>query len=336
MVPVILVSIDGKPLGDLFAGRTMSCHITKNDGGRADELSLSISNYDGMLAKPKRGAIVDVQLGFQETGQSTAGTFEVLETTKLGMRAVFEITGHSADLNKSWKKQKTRSWLSPKKLGDVLQEIAGDNGCQAAISAELAQVPIDKVLAQHGESDIHLWTRLARHYGAVGKIASGRAIFIKSGSGQTAGGSAMPAFVVTPNDLEDGWRIVDKDRPRRGKVKAHYHDRTKGKRVEVSSSGGGDDDAPDYTFPQTFGSNTEAQKAVDARKREFARGEKSFSGTLKSGSTQVDPGGVMTSQGFGDDDDQDWTVKRVEHDASTEGHGGGYVTTFETETKKGQ
>ena len=87
--------------------------------------------------------------------------------------------------------------------------------------------------------------------------------------------------------------------------------------------------APDFTFPQTFGTRTEAQKAVDARKKHFKRKEKSFSGTFRTGSFGVAPGGVLTTSGFGDDDDCAWSVKRrvFEFGAS------GLVARFEAELK---
>ena len=83
--------------------------------------------------------------GWQETGVVKSGQFTVLETVKNGPLATFDVTGHSADLLKTLKQQKTRSWTDGKMLGDVLNQVARDNGLSPAIDQSLSQVPIDKI-----------------------------------------------------------------------------------------------------------------------------------------------------------------------------------------------
>ena len=332
MTPLVILSIGGAVAGNV-GKRAMSGEITEHDGEKADELRLTVSNFDGRLAKPARGTVVTVEVGFEETGIVKVGQFTITEVVKRGALAVFEITGHSADLKKTLKQQKARSWVKGKTLGDVVRQVAGDNGLSPAIAGELAAVKIDKIIAQVNESDMHLLTRLARHYGALFKVAEGKLLFVKKGSGQTAGGGAAASATVTPNDLEHDFQIADKDRPARGKIKAHHYDRATAKRKTIESGaggGGGAGDAPDFTFPQTFATEIEAQKAVDARKKDLQRKEKSFSGTFRTGFFGVAPGGVLASSGFGDDDDCAWTVKRRVFDFG----GKGLVTRSEAEVKK--
>lgn len=337
MTPLVVISIGGAAAGNV-GKRALGGEITEHDGEKADELRLTVSNHDGRLAKPARGTVVTVEVGFEETGIVKVGQFTITETVKRGALAVFEITGHSADLKKTLKQQKARSWVKGKTLGDVVTQVAADNGLAPAIAGELAAVKIDKIIAQVNVSDMHLLTSLARHYGALFKVAEGKLLFVKRGAGETAGGGAAAAATVTPNDLEHDFQIADKDRPARGKVKAHHYDRATAKRRTIESagasgagaSGAGANDAPDFTFPQTFATEVEAQKAVDARKKDLARKEKSFSGTFRTGLFGVAPGGVLTSAGFGDDDDCAWTVKRRVFDFGAKG----LVARFEAEVKK--
>ena len=114
-------------------------------------------------------------------------------------------------------------------------------------------------------------------------------------------------------------------------MKADYYDRSKAKRETIESEAGNasDQSVPDFTLPQTFGTKEEAQKAVDAKKAELARGEKSFRVTLRQGLVGVAPGGVLETSGFGDDDDQDWPVKRRVFDFG----GKGLVVESEAEPK---
>ena len=325
MVPIIQISLDGQDISSKVNARILNGEAVMCDGQRADELTLHLSNHDGRLAKPARGARLSVSLGFQETGIGYVGLFEVQEVQKVGASAEFHVRAHSADMKKTLKNQKNRSWVKGETLGAILSRVAADNGLSPAISGALAAI-VPGPTYQTNESDMHLITRLAAHYGAIGKPADGKLVFVEKGSGQSASGADMPAVSLTPNDLEADFTIGDKDRHDRGKVKAHHFDHARARRIEVSAGGG---DGPDYTMPRLYPNKEQAEKACKARKAAFDRAKKSFSGTFKTGDTRAKPGGVLTSSGFGDDDDGDWSIKRVVHQFN----GSGYTTRFEAETK---
>jgi uncharacterized protein len=308
VTPIITVSIGGSALSN-FEPRVLSGAITEHDGGHADELRVEVSNYDGQLKKPTTGQVVTVSFGWVETGVVKAGQFTVLETTKLGPAAVFEVTAHSADLLKTLKQQKTRSWTNGKTLGDVINQVAADNGLTAAIDASLQSISIDKIVAQTAESDMHRLTRLSRVHGALFKVSAGYLVFVPRGAGTTASGQPAGSCAITPQDRED-FRVHDKDRPERSKSNAVFYDRSQATRTPIASTtGGSGDGAPDYTHPHLFGSQTEAQSHANARKGAFDRAAKSYSALLGQGRTGAGAGGVATTQGFGDDDDQDWAIK---------------------------
>lgn len=317
------------PLGQVDK-RAISGQIVEHDGEQADELRIVVSNYDGKLKKPRRDEEIRVEVGWKETGVVKAGTFKVTETVKRGPLADFTITAHAADLKKTLKKQKTRSWKSPRTLGDVVKDVAKDNGYDPAISEKLASIKIEKAVYQTNESDMHLLTRLARVYGGLFKVADKKLLFVERGAGETASGKPADRCKITPNDCEL-FSITDKSRPQRAKVKADYYDRNTAKRDKIESEAGSasDQSVPDFTLPQTFGSKEEAQKAVDAKKAELARGEKSFNVTFRQGLVGVAPGGVLETSGFGDDDDQEWPVKRRVFDFG----GKGLVVQSEAEPK---
>lgn len=325
--PVLRISVNGQDVSSKVNARVIKGKLDRHDGEKADSLSLTLSNFDGQLAKPARGASLSVALGFTEFGGAVdRGTYIVQTVKKSGPAAEFEITARSADLKKTLKEQKTRTFVAPKTLGDVLNQIASDNGLSPAIDAGLAAKPIDKIIAQTGESDMHLITRLARRYGAVGKFAMGKLVFTPKGSGTTASGASIAAITITPNDCES-FTITDEDREDRGNSKAKVWDRAKATSTTLTGSAGGA--GPDYTHPETFGSTTEAQAAVDARAKAFQRGTKKISAKLRASIAAPTPGGVITTQGFGDDDDTDWIVKTVSDEFGDEG----LVTGFEGELK---
>jgi hypothetical protein len=315
--PVLAISIGGKDVSSTVNPRVLKGRVTRHDGEKADEMELTLSNYDGMLAKPQRGATLTIALGFVEFGGAVdRGAYIVQDVTKSGGPAVFHVTGQSADLKKTLKTQKTRSWTAPKTLGDVLNQIASDNGLAAAVDAGLAAIAIDQIVAQTGESDMHLVMRLARRFDAVGKFAQGILAFVPKGAGTTASGAGIAAVTITPNDCET-FSIHDSDRAVRGKSHGRVWNRATATSTDVTGDAG--DVGPDYGYPETFGSTTEATKATAGRAKAFARGKKTLSATLRPPVAVPVPGGVVTTEGFGDDDDTDFIVKTVEDEFDDKG-----------------
>lgn len=308
MTPFVEISIAGRVIGGV-GKRALPGQLVEYDGEHADELHLSISNYDGMLQKPRKDERVTVRLGWKETGVAKIGEFVITEIDKVGPSAQFHIVGHSADLKKTLKKQKTRAWKKDKKLGDVIKDVAKDNDLQPAIDSELEKVEIEKIIAQTGESDMHLVTRLARQYGALAKFKDGRLVFVKKGKGTTASGQPAERETITPNDCV-GFTFHSGARNERGKAKATHYDRSKAKRNVEESRGGGDDGSPDYFHPHSYGTQIEALTQARSRKEDFDRAKAGFNATRAPGRIGVAPGGVAQTQGFGDDDDREWTCKK--------------------------
>ena len=237
--PIIQITIGGQDVSSKINPRILKGRVERHDGGKADTLTLTLSNYDGQLAKPARGTTISVALGFAEFGGAVdRGAYIVQQVVKRGPAAEFDVTAHSADLKKTLKQQKTRTWTAPKKLGDVLNQIASDNGLSPAIDGSLAALPIDLIIAQTGVSDMHMITWLAKRFGAVGKVAQGKLVFTPQGSGTTASGAGMPAITITPNDCEK-FSITNDDRQDRGASKANVWDRTKAKITTYQATAGG-------------------------------------------------------------------------------------------------
>jgi phage protein D len=328
--PVLAISIGGQDVSSKINPRVLKGRVTRHDGDKADEMELTLSNYDGLLAKPRRGATLTIALGFHEFGGAVdRGAYIIQDVTKSGGPAVFHVTGQSADLKKTLKTQKTRAWTAPKTLGDVLSEVASDNGLKAAVDGALASIAIDKIIAQTGESDMHLVTRLARRFDAVGKFAQGMLAFVPKGAGTTASGASIAAVTITPEDCET-FSVHDSDRSVRGKSHAKVWNRATATSTDVTGDAG--DGGPDYGYPETFGSTAEATRAAAGRAKAFARGKKTLSATLRPPVAVPVPGGVVTTQGFGDDDDASFIVKTVE-DEFEGGENGGLTTKIEAELK---
>ncbi len=311
MTPVVNVSIGGNALSQV-AQRSISGSITENDGEKADELVLVISNYDGQMQKPTADQTVTVALGWQETGIVKVGNFIILNVSKKGPLATFHVSGHAADLKKTLKGQKTRSWTTPKTLGDVFNQVAQDNQLTASVDQSISSIKIEKIVAQTTESDMHLVTRLARHYGALATVKDGNLVVVPMGAGTTASGAQAGSCRVAPQDCDD-FSFDSNGRNDRNKSHGTFYDRSKAQRNDVQSTTGEDQQgAPDFYHVHLLGTQTEAQQHANGRKQKFDRDSRQASWTFRPGLVAVAPGGVVNTQGFGDDDDTAWTVKTRE------------------------
>lgn len=295
--PIVQVSLGGNPLSQVQA-RALSGQIEESDGEKADKLTLEISNYDGQLQEPTTGQNVAVAVGWVETGLVKVGNFIITSVSQRGAKAVFHVGGDSADLHKTLKGQKTRSWTTPKTLGDVFSQLAQDNGLSAAIDQTIAQIGIETCIAQILESDMHLMTRLARHYGALAKVQDGNLVVVPRGGGTTASGAAAASCVVDVTDCLDGFSFETNDRNQRQSSAAVHYDRSKAKRQTMTSTESGSETGPGFVFAHIFGGQNEAQKHADARKGKFDRNTRSCSLPLRPLLVGVPPGGTIQTTGF--------------------------------------
>lgn len=323
MIPIIQVMVNGADVSSGVAGRLISGEVVLHQGGHADQATLVLSNFDGRLAKPPIGGLMEIAAGFLETGVASLGQFTISEVNKIGPVATFHVTGQAADMTKTLKQQRLRSFQN-QTLGTILSTIAGESGLTPAIDGTLAGITI-ALLVQSHESDLHMITRLARQHGALGTVKQGRLVFVPRGSGTGASGAALPAITVRPEDLEQNFSLNTSSRPHRGTIKAHHFDRGKGARVLRQANGTGD--GPDYFIPHLHASDDQADKACAARAKDFKAQKRHFEGTFKTGLNAALPGVPLLSAGFGDDDDRSWILKTATHQFGPSG----YVTHFSAE-----
>ncbi|MGK9568748.1 phage late control D family protein, partial [Salmonella enterica subsp. enterica] len=84
----------------------------------ADQLTITLSDHDGLLIIPPKGAVLRLWLGWSDTGLVDKGTYTVDETEHSGAPDILSIRARSADLRKGLKTKRERSW-SNTTLGEV-------------------------------------------------------------------------------------------------------------------------------------------------------------------------------------------------------------------------
>lgn len=108
--PICRLVVNGTDITNAIEARLISIELTDNRGLEADQLDISLSDHDGLLAIPPRGATLELWLGWSDTGLVEKGTFTVDETEHSGAPDTLSIRARSADMRGGLKVKRERSW----------------------------------------------------------------------------------------------------------------------------------------------------------------------------------------------------------------------------------
>jgi len=323
-VPAFRLAVDGLDIAQIISPRLMSLELTDNRGVEADQLSITLSDHDGLLTIPPKGAVVRLWLGWSDTGLVDKGTYTVDETEHSGAPDVLSIRARSADLRKGLKTKRERSW-SNTTLGDVLGDIAIGNGLTATIAGALDGLPILQ-LDQANESDANLISRLGEEFDAVASVKAGCLLCLPAGGGKTASGMDLPHITLTRAD-GDQHRYLQADRDSYDGVRAYYYDVNSAKKQEAIAGGG--DNLKDLRH--TYSDQQSALRAARAEFRRLQRGSATLSYTLAMGRPDLIPELTYTLQGVkAEIDEIIWYGGNVQHSLSADG---GYTVSLELQSK---
>lgn len=323
-VPAFRLAVDGLDIAQIISPRLMSLELTDNRGVEADQLSLTLSDHDGLLTIPPKGAVIRLWLGWSDTGLVDKGTYTVDETEHSGAPDVLSIRARSADLRKGLKTKRERSW-SNTTLGDVLGDIAIGNGLTATIAGALDSLPILQ-LDQANESDANLISRLGEEFDAVASVKAGCLLCLPAGGGKTANGMDLPHITLTRAD-GDQHRYLQADRDSYDGVRAYYYDVNSAKKQEAIAGGG--DNLKDLRH--TYSDQQSALRAARAEFRRLQRGSATLSYTLAMGRPDLIPELTYTLQGVkAEIDEIIWYGGNVQHSLTADG---GYTVSLELESK---
>nr|WP_232243838.1 phage late control D family protein [Pseudomonas gessardii] len=323
-VPAFRLSVDGLDIAQKISPRLMSLELTDNRGVEADQLTITLSDHDGLLTIPPKGAVLRLWLGWSDTGLVDKGTYTVDETEHSGAPDVLSIRARSADLRKGFKTKRERSW-SNTTLGEVLGDIAMGNNLTATIAGALDGLPILQ-LDQANESDANLISRLGEEFDAVASVKAGCLLCLPAGGGKTASGMDLPHITLTRID-GDQHRYLQADRDSYDGVRAYYYDVNSAKKQEAIAGGG--DNLKDLRH--TYSDQQSALRAARAEFRRLQRGSATLSYTLAMGRPDLIPELTYTLQGVKTEIDEIiWYGGNVQHSLTADG---GYTVSLELESK---
>lgn len=323
-VPAFRLTVDGNDIAQLISPRLMNLELTDNRGIEADQLSITLSDHDGRLSIPPKGAVLRLWLGWSDTGLVDKGTYTVDETEHSGAPDVLSIRARSADLRKGLKTKRERSW-SNTTLGDVLGDIAIGNGLTATIAGALDGLPILQ-LDQANESDANLISRLGEDFDAVASVKAGCLLCLPAGGGKTSSGLDLPHITLTRAD-GDQHRYLQADRDSYDGVRAYFYDVNSAKKQEAIAGGG--ENLKDLRH--TYSDKQSALRAARAEFNRLRRGSATLSYTLAVGRPDLIPELTYTLQGVKDEIDEIiWYGGNVQHNLSPDN---GYTMNLELESK---
>lgn len=230
LTPVAVLTIDGKPFGTQTMSRIISVQLTDKRGFEADELTISLNDYDGALAIPNVGSKIMLALGYAETGVIDKGEYVFSEFSVQGSPDTLSITARAADLAETLAEQQEKSWHR-QTLYQIVETIAKRHGYQAVIADKYQNDKIDHI-DQTNESDASFLTRLAEQYDAIATVKAGRLLFIPAGEAKTASGKPIPLLEIV-RQSGDNHRFTYSATNAYQAVRAYYTDKKTGQKKEV-------------------------------------------------------------------------------------------------------
>lgn len=271
MKPVCNITVDGKPVSDLFMSRLVSVSVSDKEGLKSDTVNIALNDGHPFVEIPRKGAKISVSIGYEGQPIRHLGDFVADEVKVKCLPYSLEIQGKAADMRETLKEKKNRHW-DKKTVKDIVSEIASDHGLTPAISDEVGAHEYEW-FGQLDESDMNLVDRLAKRHNALFTVKQGRLVFAKKGSGEAASGSAIGQFTITPDMIiPDTCEITNVDRGSYGKVVAYYQDKDKAEREEIEVKSAVSDAKAIYRLREAFASREEAEKAATAKSNTLDRG----------------------------------------------------------------
>lgn len=321
--PICRLMVDGRDITAAVEKRLVSIELTDNRGLEADQLDVTLSDHDGLLVIPPKGATLQVWLGWSDTGLVDKGTFTVDETEHSGAPDQLSIRARSVDLRAGLKVKRERSWHR-QTIGAVITAIAGAYGLAPIISAVLNVIELVH-LDQANESDANLLTRLGQEYDAIATVKADRLLFLPIGKATNASGLNLPHVTLTRLD-GDQHRFLQADRDSYTGVRAFYYDVNSAEKKSAISGGG--ENIKDLRH--SFTDRKSALVAARAEWNRLQRGTATLSYTLAHGRPDLAPELTYTLTGIKQEiADIIWLGGNVKHSFTSDA----FTTSLELESQ---
>lgn len=266
MKPAFKIVANGSDITAKINDRLLLIRTIDKPGASSDDFELRIDDRDGGVSLPKRGAKMEVHLGYAGQKLKLIGTYTVDEIEVSGPPDTIVIRSKSSDTRSSAKTTRSGSWEGVS-LASIVSDIAARNGWKPECNVQTLVERADQL----SESDLNFITRLAKQYDCTAKVADGKLIVMPRQGGVTASGKGLPVVVVRRSDVSR-WQFRLGDDNVKKAVKASYADK-KGNlaTVELSNDDSVDGLPPIHTDRHIHPNKSAAEAAAKARLAGFNR-----------------------------------------------------------------
>ncbi len=196
--PIWRILMDGRDLAARVNPRFMELSLRECRSDEADQLDLTLSDHDGLLALPSRNAVLQIGIGWSDTGLIDKGSFIVDEIGYRGAPDVISVRARSADMQGPLRTRTERSFHD-KTIAQIVDEIALANDLEAVVGSGFEKTKIPHI-DQTDESDIAFLTRIGKRYDAVATVKGDKLLFMPIQGGKTASGQDMPVMRIYRRD----------------------------------------------------------------------------------------------------------------------------------------
>ncbi len=216
MQPSFRIVADGTDVTQRLNDRLLKLTLLDKPGMESDSLTLRIDDRDGQVALPRRGAVLEVHLGYAGEPLMRMGRFTVDTLQWAGPPDCLTVTASAGDMRGSGKTIRSGGWEGTT-LAQVCRDVGARNGWRVECPLQVAIARVDQV----NESDYHFVTRLARQYDCTAKLAEGMLMVLPRQSGQSATGRRIEPLVLGRADV-GSFDVTYDDRSLMRTVKTRY------------------------------------------------------------------------------------------------------------------
>lgn len=228
--PIYRLEVDGNDISPLVVDRLISLSIKDNRGLVVDSVDIDLDDSDGQLEIPPEGAIIQVWIGWSNSGLVDKGKYKVESVTHRGAPDVLSISAFSNDVSEGLKQKRERSF-SNKTIQVIFETVGAEYALKTIVHNTLANRVISYI-AQN-ESDANLITRIADEYDAIATVKNGHLILLPRGTSQTVSGLSLPTAQIIRSDGDGHNYTTGTGTDRITGVKAYYYDTAKSKKLYV-------------------------------------------------------------------------------------------------------
>ncbi|WP_372941451.1 contractile injection system protein, VgrG/Pvc8 family [Shewanella sp.] len=315
--------MDNKDISSILRPRLVNLSITDKPGLEADTVTVVIDDSDGKVSIPRRGAKMQIAIGWENEPLYNKGLFFIDDIEHDGPPDQLTLRGKSAYIASSFQQLREESYHK-KTLRDIINTIASRNGVNSLISDELANKYIPHI-DQQNESDMSFMTRLGEEFDALASIKDGKLLFIPNGSGKSSSGQSIPTFTIY-RQSGDQHNFTANDRYEYTGVKARWQD-DRAAEIKIDEKNSvdhqflaGSDEGNIKVLRHMYANEDEAKRAAEAEWSKMKRSAANFNITLAIGEPSLFPEVPVQVSGWKPEIDQaNWITKQVTHNISNSG-----------------